>query len=325
MPEEYSSEQHGRPEEHECERNRHVAPAARTPEQNESDRQENGRRDVHAADTGEFVKVLIVEDDLRAQQTIWEYLECDEARKFIPSIAGSVREAKDILQRMPYGIELILLDVCLPGEGGQRADIEHGLEFCRLVRTHADYKHIPVIAISGVDRKNLDLDLEVSRVKGPVLLPKPFTEEKLRCKIASVLDAFGCTPVTHRGESDDDMFPGRIRHCIMRNIHDRNLNAEKLAVMLRMNKKTLGEKLKKIQEERLGNERGWSVGRYINWLRVNYAAFLICQGYTCDKAAELCGMERQTLDRNMRDFLKFTPAALLNDWDLWKPEEPENT
>ncbi|HWR97816.1 MAG TPA: response regulator [Candidatus Methanoperedens sp.] len=57
--------------------------------------------------------------------------------------AGTTTEADEILQREP--IDLILLDLALPGEDG--------LAFCKRLKTQERYRALPVIAFSAFPRQ----------------------------------------------------------------------------------------------------------------------------------------------------------------------------
>ena len=57
--------------------------------------------------------------------------------------AGTTAEAEEILRREP--IDLILLDLALPGEDG--------LTFCRRIKAQERYRDLPVIAFSAFPRQ----------------------------------------------------------------------------------------------------------------------------------------------------------------------------
>jgi CheY-like chemotaxis protein len=81
--------------------------------------------------------------------------------------AGSTREAEEILRR--ERIDLILLDLALPGEDG--------ITFCKRIKAMEPFKKIPVIAFSAFPRQIYgDKALEAGCVE---YLDKPFHPKEL--------------------------------------------------------------------------------------------------------------------------------------------------
>ncbi len=118
----------------------------------------------------ETVRILVVDDDLRLQRTVAEYLEQEG---FAVSTASSGPEASAHLAKP--GIGLIVLDL--------RLGREDGLDLLRTVRTDSD---IPVIIVTGHRRDEID------RVVGLELgaddyLVKPFSLRELLARIRTVL------------------------------------------------------------------------------------------------------------------------------------------
>jgi DNA-binding response OmpR family regulator len=117
-------------------------------------------------------KVLIIEDEKDIARLIQYNL--DKAG-YACEIAASGEDGLKALVRQP--VELILLDVMLPG-----AD---GFEICRQVKRDDDLKHIPVIMLTAKGE-------EVDRVVGLELgaedyIVKPFSPRELVLRVKAVL------------------------------------------------------------------------------------------------------------------------------------------
>jgi two-component system OmpR family response regulator len=81
-------------------------------------------------------RVLIVEDEpdhLLALKLIFEGEDIEV------SPAGNTREADEALEKEK--IDVILLDIALPGEDG--------MTFCRRTRERAEYREVPIIALTA--------------------------------------------------------------------------------------------------------------------------------------------------------------------------------
>ena len=82
-------------------------------------------------------KLLVVEDEPDHRLAVQMIFDRQEGFEVLP--AADATEAREILRKGP--VDLILLDIALPGETG--------LEFCeRLVQESGD-KKVPIIAISA--------------------------------------------------------------------------------------------------------------------------------------------------------------------------------
>lgn len=92
---------------------------------------------VYRVDMSKKYRILIVEDEpdhLLALKLVFEGEEDIDV-----SPAGNTGEADEALEKAK--IDLILLDIALPGEGG--------MEFCRRTRKRAEYGEIPIIALTA--------------------------------------------------------------------------------------------------------------------------------------------------------------------------------
>ena len=115
-------------------------------------------------------RLLVVEDDARLRGLLERYLS---EQGFEVVVAGDVAAAEKQLQR--FHIDLIVLDLMLPGEDG--------LSFCRRLRGSGD--KTPVIMLTARSE-------EVDRIVGLELgaddyLPKPGNPRELLARIRAVL------------------------------------------------------------------------------------------------------------------------------------------
>ena len=117
-------------------------------------------------------KILVIEDEPDIRKT----LEYNLAREgFIVSTAGSLKEAKNILENPNFS--LILLDLMLPDGSG--------LDLCRELKSNSALKEIPIIILTAKDD-------EVDKVVGFELgaddyVTKPFSVRELILRVKAVL------------------------------------------------------------------------------------------------------------------------------------------
>jgi two-component system OmpR family response regulator len=119
--------------------------------------------------------ILIVEDDREISQLVARYLRASDCRV---SLAGDGREMDRVLAGSR--IDLIVLDVMLPGEDG--------LDLCRRVRLGST---VPVIMLSA---KGEEIDRIIGlEIGADDYLAKPFNPRELLARIRAVLrrHAFG--------------------------------------------------------------------------------------------------------------------------------------
>ena len=114
-------------------------------------------------------RILVVEDDAHLADGLRINLELDG---FEPLLAGSAEEGLDLWRN--GGIDLILLDVMLPGQDG--------FEFCRQVRAAGD--RVPVLFLTarsaGADR------IRGLEEGGDDYIVKPFDLQELLARIKSM-------------------------------------------------------------------------------------------------------------------------------------------
>jgi len=114
-------------------------------------------------------RILVVEDDAHLADGLQINLELEG---YEPALAGSAEEGLEIWRR--GGVDLILLDVMLPGR--------NGFEMCRMVRREGD--RVPILFLTarsaGQDRIN-GLD-----EGGDDYITKPFELNELLARIKSI-------------------------------------------------------------------------------------------------------------------------------------------
>jgi two-component system, OmpR family, response regulator len=113
--------------------------------------------------------ILIVEDDPEISEALAHFLR---SKGFATSVSGSAEQAKPLLAC--GDIDLVLLDVMLPGEDG--------LEFCRALRSRHGPRIIMLTALSEPTDKVIGLELGADDY-----ITKPFDLRELLARIRAVL------------------------------------------------------------------------------------------------------------------------------------------
>jgi two-component system OmpR family response regulator len=113
--------------------------------------------------------ILIVEDDPEIAASLEDFLT---SKGFATLAAASAEAASEIIERQP--IDLILLDIMLPGEDG--------LSFCRRLRASGGPRTIMVTALSEPMDKVVGLELGADDY-----VAKPFDLRELLARIRAVL------------------------------------------------------------------------------------------------------------------------------------------
>ena len=116
--------------------------------------------------------ILVVDDDRDIRQLLAEYLDANGFRTLTATNGADMRRVLDESR-----IELIVLDLTLPGEDG--------LTLCRNLRVHATHATIPVIMLTA---RGEPLDRILGLEMGADdYLAKPFEPRELFARIRSVL------------------------------------------------------------------------------------------------------------------------------------------
>jgi len=120
---------------------------------------------VYPAAMSEEKKVLVVEDEPDHRLAMQMIFEREEGLQVL--MAGDTAEADAVLAQGP--VDLILLDIALPGETGT--------EFCSRLKERPGGKQIPIIAVSAFpDTLWRDRALEAGCID---FVTKPFDPPKL--------------------------------------------------------------------------------------------------------------------------------------------------
>jgi CheY-like chemotaxis protein len=117
-------------------------------------------------------KVLVVDDDANVVEIISTMLreanyEVIEASYSLPALFSAARDIPD----------LMLVDIRMP--------IMNGLELIEQFKTYAETRHVPIVAITGLDTP--DVRKAASRLGCVGFLPKPFDAKTFPDQIAGFL------------------------------------------------------------------------------------------------------------------------------------------
>lgn len=117
-------------------------------------------------------RILIIDDDAIARETLTEHLLRDN---YAPFFASGGAEAFELLEQV--NPDLILLDVMMPGV--------NGYEVCRNLKSQRRWQHVPVILITALDTQR-DL-LEGLAAGADEFLTKPVSRAELRTRVRSMI------------------------------------------------------------------------------------------------------------------------------------------
>lgn len=127
------------------------------------------------------MKILVVDDSISVRKALERILS---TRKLEVVTTGSAEEA---LQRLPGSNPgLIIADVVMPGMDG--------FALCHRLKADPDYKHLPVLLISGIVNQEVAHRAEEAGAVG--IVKKPFTPEDLFPKIELALAAAAPVPAS---------------------------------------------------------------------------------------------------------------------------------
>lgn len=114
-----------------------------------------------------MTRVLIVEDSVTEASHLSELLKSQKIQ--IAKVVATAELASQILKEEQEEINLIFLDVVLPGKSG--------FEFCRALKNNQQTKNIPVIICSS---KNTEIDKKWGLKQGAsAYLTKPVDKQEL--------------------------------------------------------------------------------------------------------------------------------------------------
>lgn len=116
------------------------------------------------------MNILIIEDSPSFQ---FAHHNAVKDLDFNPLLVSSAEEALNLLDTAKQTIDLIIMDVQLPGISG--------FEATHLIKTHPKHRKIPVIIVS-CSEKDSDY-IKARQIGAEAFLKKPFTPKQLNTKI----------------------------------------------------------------------------------------------------------------------------------------------
>lgn len=132
--------------------------------------------------------ILVVDDDLGIRQMLSRYFEGEGYRV---SLAGNGREMRECLDK--YSIDIILLDLVLPGEDG--------LALARDLRAHSD---LPIIMLTG---RNDVIDTIVGlEVGADDYIGKPFHLREVLARVRGILRRRLPPPSPDAGDQTSEIY-----------------------------------------------------------------------------------------------------------------------
>ena len=244
--------------------------------------------------------ILLVDDN----EEILEFVEheLNEKYKVIKALNG--RQAFELLKEEV--VQLVIADVMMP--------VMDGFELCKLIKTHFDYSHIPVILLTA--RNTLQSKIQGLELGADAYIEKPFSPEYLQVQIANLLanrakikEYFASSPLVHiksmAYSKADELFLEQLNQAIYDNLEDTGLDVEKLAQLVNMSRPTLYRKIKSISD--------LSPNELINITRLKRATELLLESqYKIYEVAEMVGYGSQTnFGRNFFKQFGMTPTDYL--------------
>ena len=244
--------------------------------------------------------VLLVDDN----EEILEFIEHELNEKYTIIKALHGQEALNKLKEEV--VQLVICDIMMP--------VMDGLELCRIIKTHFDYSHIPVILLTA--KNTLQSKIEGLETGADAYIEKPFSPEYLQVQIANLLanrskikEYFASSPLVHiksmAYSKADELFLEKLNEIIYANLEDTELDVEKLARLVNMSRPTLYRKIKSISD--------LTPNELINITRLKRAAELLVEGnYKIYEVADMAGYGSQTnFGRNFLKQFGMTPTDYL--------------
>lgn len=244
--------------------------------------------------------ILLVDDN----EEILEFVEHELNEKYTVIKALNGRQAFELLKEEV--VQLVIADVMMP--------VMDGFELCKLIKTHFDYSHIPVILLTA--RNTLQSKIQGLELGADAYIEKPFSPEYLQVQIANLLanrakikEYFASSPLVHiksmAYSKADELFLEQLNQAIYDNLEDTGLDVEKLAQLVNMSRPTLYRKIKSISD--------LSPNELINITRLKRATELLLEShYKIYEVAEMVGYGSQTnFGRNFFKQFGMTPTDYL--------------
>ncbi len=241
--------------------------------------------------------VLIVDDNDEILEFLTTVLENNYGllRAYDGNEALNTLNSKDV--------DLVISDVMMPGMDG--------FELCRIIKSTAEYSHIPVILLTA--KNTIQSKIEGLELGADVYIEKPFATKYLLAQISSIIENrnkiktyFATSPMAHmrstaHSKADKD-FLERLHEQILAHIEDPELDVEKISKLMIMSRVTLYRKIKSIT--------GVSPIELINITRVKKSAELLSEGsYKIYEVSEMVGFgSTNSFSRNFYKHFGITPS-----------------
>lgn len=219
---------------------------------------------------GPFMKtdrpvILLVDDS----EEMLEYLAHELNWKYQVYTAMDGCEAINILQH--EFVQLVVSDVMMPQMDG--------FELCERIKSTPELSLIPVVLLTA--KSALQSKIQGLRTGADAYIEKPFSLDHLYVQIDNLLqnrlklrESYSRSPlicinnIVH--SKADESFWKQLTDMIVKNLHDTNLDVERIAVLMNMSKATLYRKVKSLS--------GKSPSDLINLARLKKSADLINSG-----------------------------------------------
>jgi DNA-binding response OmpR family regulator len=193
--------------------------------------------------------ILVVDDEAM----FLSVLEVTLGGRYVLLKARSAREALELLESQP--VDLVISDVMMPGMDGYA--------LCQRIKSTVDYSLIPVLLLTA--KNTLEAKVAGLELGADAYIEKPFSEEHLLAQIASLLynrqklaeyfaastgigsAGVGSTGIGSAAQDQpktENKFLRQLEQMIRDNIHDSDLDVERLAEMMMMSRISLYRKVK---------------------------------------------------------------------------------
>ncbi|BAV07118.1 Helix-turn-helix domain-containing protein [Filimonas lacunae] len=244
--------------------------------------------------------ILLVDDN----DDILTFLESELCTHYRIKKALDGCEALEVLQE--EAVQLVVSDIMMDGMDG--------LQLCKRMKAHADYRHMPLILLTA--KNTHQSKIEGLETGADAYVEKPFSPDFLRVQIANLLENrtrikehFAHSPLLHIQtpgfSKTEEHFMEKLHEEILLHMEETGLGVEDLARYMNMSRPTLYRTIKSIT--------GISPSDLINITRLKKAAELLAEGsYKIYEVADLTGFASQTYFG--RSFLKqfgITPSEYI--------------
>ena len=207
-------------------------------------------------------RILLIEDNL----DFLHYLEKSLKPDYMILGTSTVTDAKALIGK--YAVNLVIADLNLPGESG--------IDFCRYLKSHPKFSHIPVLIVTAVT--NQEIEVEALQAGAADYITKPFNIKLLQSKLTQIFNQqqnlvkryqkqIKVDLVQPEVASADEQFIYALVQEIERDLSDSALSVELLAKRMHLTRVGLYKKVLAIT--------GYSPMEYIRHIRLKRAMHLV--------------------------------------------------